>query len=218
MIFIKGYYFIFQMIDKIIINNIHSDILNDAVDIFTEGFIDDPLHIHLFPDSEERIKVTRCIYEMMVYDITSGMNLQLKGLFCNDVLAGCLIYTRPDAFEWNDSMMEAVKRMRLKADNPKVNEIGEYAMILGLKKPKEKHIYLNELSVKKSYRGKGFAKMLIKNAEMDTISFPEIKMICLDTTNYLNVEIYKKIGYNVFLEFDFSGLKGFMMRKYITIK
>lgn len=206
------------MTENIIVRNITQDNLEEAVEIFTEGFSDDPLHLFLFPEYEERVKITRCIYEMMVYDIVPGLNLQLKGLFFNDVLAGCLIYTRPDAFEWNDKLMESVMRMRLKAGNPNVNKIGEYAMKVGLMKPKEKHIYLNELSVKRAFRRKGFAKMLIMNAEMDANAFPEVQIIALDTTNYLNIEIYKKIGYNVFEEFNVLGLKVYMMRKKIQNK
>ena len=205
------------MTENIIIKNITQEHYKEAIEIFTEGFSDDPLHIILFPDYKERVKVTRCIYEMMVYDIVPGLNLQLKGLFVNDVLSACLIYTRPDSFDWNDSLMEVVMRMRLKADNPKVNEIGEYAIKVGQIKPQEKHIYLNELSVKKLYRRKGFAKMLIENAEMDVDKFPEVQIIALDTTNTLNVEIYKKIGYNVSIVFHFSGLKCYLMNKQVQL-
>lgn len=203
------------MKDIIIINEIHSEHFNDAVEIFTEGFSSDPLHLHLFPDYDERLKVTRCIYEMMVYDIVPGLNLRLKGIYCNGSLCCCLIYTRPDSYEWNESMMDAVNKMREKANNSRVKSIGEYAMLVGHKKPKEDHVYLNELSVRKGCRRKGYARMLIENAEKDITYFPKTELIALDTTNYLNVEIYKKIGYNVIEEFNFSGVNCFLMRKKI---
>ncbi len=60
--------------------------------------------------------------------------------------------------------------------------------------------------------------MLLESAEEDAVMFPDIKKIVLDTTNILNVEIYKKIGYNVFHEFNFLGLTGYSMVKEIKSK
>jgi len=190
----------------------------ETVNIFTEGFMEYPLHLLLFPEYKERERITRCIYEMMVYDIVPGLNLQLKGLYFRNQVAGCLIYTRPDVKEWDDKMNEAVKKMRIKANNPNVKHIGEYAMKTALYKPKEKHIYLNELAVKKIYRQKGFARLLMESAEDDALKYPETQKTVLDTTNILNVEIYKRIGYNVFHEFNFMELTGYTMVKGINSK
>lgn len=201
--------------NSIQIKIIEAEDFEDAVNVFTEGFIDDPLHLLLFPEYKERERVTRCIYEMMVHDIVPGLNLKLIGLYFDNQMAGCLIYTRPDAKEWDGSMMEAVTRMRTKAESSNIKYIGEYAMMTTALKPKEKHIYLNELSVRKQFRRKGFARMLIESAEKDALNFPGVKITGLDTTKNLNVEIYKKIGYNVFHEFDFMDLKGYMMIKNI---
>lgn len=204
------------MRNSIQIKRIEEEDYGDAVNIFTEGFTDDPLHLYLFPENKERERVTRNIYEMMVYDIVPGLNLQLIGLYYNNRISGCLIYSRPDANEWDDRMMEAVKRMRAKAGSPNVKYIGEYAMKTASLKPKETHFYLNELAVKQIFRRKGFARILIESAEKDANNFPVVKIIGLDTTNNLNVEIYKKIGYNMFHEFRFMELTGYMMIKEIT--
>jgi len=204
--------------NNIQIKKIGKEDLAAAVEIFTEGFVDDPLHLNLFPEIKERERVTRCIYEMMVYDIVPGLNLQLNGLYFKNQIAGCLIYTRPDAKEWHEGMMEAVTEMRTKAGSPNIKYIGEYAMKTSALKPKETHFYLNELSVKKQFRRRGFARILIETAEKDAINFTGVKIIGLDTTNILNVEIYKKIGYNVFHEFNFMDLTGYVMVKEIQSK
>ena len=206
------------MENNIQIKKIGKEDLAAAVEILTEGFVDDPLHLNLFPEIKERERVTRCIYEMMVYDIVPGLNLQLNGLYFKNQIAGCLIYTTPDSNEWHEGMMEAVTEMITKADSPNIKYIGEYAMKTSALKPKETHFYLNELSVRKQFRRKGIARMLIDSAEKDAINFPEVKIIGLDTTNYLNVEIYKKIGYNVFHEFNFMDLTGNIMIKEVQPK
>lgn len=189
--------------------------LHNAVEVFTEGFIEDPLHLQVFTDAKERIRVTRYIYEMMVFDIVPGMNLQMKGIYRENELAGCIIYTRPDSLPWNDKLNESVNKMREKANSKRAYFIGEYAQKSGAMKPKEKHIYLNELSVKRKFRRMGFARMLIENAERDIKMFKNVKAVYLDTSNNLNVEIYKKFGYNISVEFDFSGLTVFQMKKMI---
>ncbi len=187
-----------------------------AIEVYTEAFTDDPLHVYLFPELEERIRITKLFYEMVVNEFVYGLNLQFKGVYVNNILAAVLIYARPDSTEWNEEMMNVVIDMRRKAKNDKVNFVSEYTMKANNFKPREKHFYLNELAVGKKHRGKGFARMLIAEAEKDAKNFPEVKIMGLDTSNKANVDIYKKIGFDVFKEFPFRSLKGYVMRKSIN--
>lgn len=201
------------MDDNILIKKIPKEDFKDAIDIYTEAFSDDPLHISLFSELKERIRITKLFYKMMVNEFVEGLNLRFKGVYENDELAAALIYATPDAYEWNEEMMNVVMKMRSKAKNDNVSLVSEYTMKANNFKPKEKHFYLNELAVGLDYRGKGYAKMLIADAENDAINFPEVKIIGLDTSNPVNVEIYKKLGYSVYKEFPFHGLRGYVMRK-----
>ena len=150
---------------------------------------------------------------MMVFDITPGLNLRLKGAYNGNELAGCIIYTLPDTFSWNENLDKAVEKMRKKASNESVNLIGEYARKSASHKPQENHIYINELAVKKTFRRKGVAGMLIKNAENEAVNFKNINSACLETTKNLNVEIYKKFGYNISVIFRFMGMRVYQMKK-----
>ena len=187
-----------------------------AIDIYTEAFADDPLHIYLFPEEEERLRITELFYEMMVNEFVDGLNLQFVGAYENDALTAALIYARPDSTEWNEDMMNVVMEMRREANNDKVNYVGEYTQKASNFKPKEKHFYLNELAVGKKYRRKGFAKMLIEYAEKDAKNFPAAKIMGLDTSNKVNVDIYRKLKFNIYKEFPFQSLKGYSMRKSIN--
>ena len=186
---------------------------NDAIEVYTEAFSDDPLHIKLFPEIDERNRITRLFYEMMVREFVKGLNLQMKGVYENNILAAALIYSRPDAYNWNDDMMNIIIDMRKKANNENVNFVSEYTIKANEYKPKEEHIYLNELAVGKNFRGRGYAKMLISDAEKDAVNFPGVGIIGLDTSNPLNSIIYKKLGYSIYKEFPFYGLRGYVMRK-----
>lgn len=184
-----------------------------AIDVYTEAFSEDPLHILLFPELDERIRITKLFYEMMVNEFVHGLNLQLMGVYENNVLAAAIIYSRPDSYDWNDDMMKIVIEMRKKADNDNVSFVSEYTIKANEYKPQEKHFYINELAVGKNHRGKGYAKMLITCTENDAVNFPDVKLIGLDTSNPVNVEIYKKLGYTIFMEFPFYKLNGYVMRK-----
>jgi ribosomal protein S18 acetylase RimI-like enzyme len=198
------------------VRKIPEDGFDAAIEVYTEAFTDDPLHVYLFPDAEERERITNLFYEMMVNEFVYGLNLQFRGVYENNAIAAALIYARPDATEWNEDMMNIVMEMRSKAKNEKVNFVSEYTMKANNFKPREKHIYLNELAVGKKHRGKGYARMLIADAEKDAKNFPETKVMGLDTSNKANVDIYRHLGFNIYKEFPFRGLKGYVMRKSIN--
>jgi len=198
------------------VRKITEDSFSAAIEVYTEAFTDDPLHVYLFPDAEERERITNLFYEMMVNEFVYGLNLQFRGVFEDNAIAAALIYARPDSTEWNEDMMNIVMEMRTKAKNEKVNFVSEYTMKANNFKPREKHIYLNELAVGKKHRGKGYARLLIAEAEKDAKNFPEAKVMGLDTSNKANVDIYRKLGFNIYKEFPFRGLKGYVMRKSIN--
>ena len=204
------------MDENIIAKEINEENFKSAIEVYTEAFTDDPLHIYLFPELEERIRITGLFYEMMVNEFVYGLNLQFRGVYENDELAAALIYARPDAYEWNENMMNIVMEMRREAKNDKVNYVSEYTMKANNFKPREKHFYLNELAVRKKHRRKGYAKMLIANAENDAKNFPGAKIMGLDTSNKINVDIYRRLGFNIYKEFPFRSLKGYVMRKSIN--
>jgi len=199
-----------------IVRKIPDEDFKSAIEIYTEAFTDDPLHVYLFPETEERIRITRLFYKMMVNEFVYGLNLQLRGVYENDVLTAALIYARPDTYEWNEDMMNVVMEMRHEAKNDKVNYVSEYTMKANNFKPREKHFYLNELAVGKTHRKKGYARMLIEYAEADAKNFPEAKIMGLDTSNRINVDIYRKLKFNIYKEFPFRSLKGYVMRKSIN--
>lgn len=204
------------MDEDILVKKITEEDFKAAIDVYTEAFTDDPLHVYLFPEFEERVRITKLFYEMVVNNFVYGLNLQIKGVYENNILAAVLIYSRPDSTDWNKDMMNVVIEMRREARNEKVNYVSEYTLKANNFKPREKHFYLNELAVGKKHRGKGFARTLINEAEKDASNFPEVKIMGLDTSNKTNVDIYKKIGFEVYKEFPFRSLKGYVMRKSIN--
>lgn len=187
----------------------------DAVDIFTNAFIEDPLHVFVFPDAQARKRITKLIYELVIYHIVPGMNLSFIGIFENDILAGVLTYTTPQSKIWSEELDNAVLKMREKANYEMVNAIGEFSSITLNHRPKEPHYYLNDLAVAKEFRRKGYAKALMEFAENECSRNPFTGITALDTTNPDNVRLYEKFGYYVNTEYDFHVIKCYSMYKII---
>ena len=192
------------------IKHIPESLYPEAVEIFTQGFIDDPLFLFAFPEEEQRKRLTNIMYEFVVYDLVPKLNLTMKGAFIYDSLAGCIIYTTPDAQEWNEAMNIALRNMRDKANDERINIIGEYAR---LKKydPGVPHFYGNEISVKKEFRRQGIGIALAEDMIRECKTHPTAKGIVIDTANPDNILLYKKWGFELKATIDFYNIKSYAM-------
>ncbi|MBN1633664.1 MAG: GNAT family N-acetyltransferase [Ignavibacteria bacterium] len=197
------------------ITKIPENLFSEAVNIYTNAFIDDPLHLFAFPDLNERIRITKLIYEFVVGHIVQVMNLSFIGIFVNNILAGVMTYTTPKSKIWSDELDNAVLKMRENAGNESVNLIGEFSGLTMKHRPKEPHYYLNDLAVAKEYRRRGYAKVLMEYAENECFLNPFTNVTALDTTNSYNARLYEKYGYYVNTEYDFMGIKCYSMYKKI---
>ncbi|MDD5362797.1 MAG: GNAT family N-acetyltransferase [Ignavibacteria bacterium] len=202
---------------KIEIRNIEKSEIETAIEIFSEGFIEEPLHIIAFPELEQRKRLTRLVYELIVFHIVPEMNMKLIGAFADQVLAGVLDYTPPNTNAvWTKSLGNAVEDMRKKANDESINLISEYAMKCGSVKPEESHFYLNDIAVLKSFRGNGIGRKLFQHVEDECVRHPAAKCTALDATNPKNLLLYESWGYKVFKEIKFYDLICYKMKKNIS--
>ncbi len=197
------------------ISKIPEYLFPETVDIFTNAFFEDPLHIYAFPDITERKRITKLIYELVVYHIVPGMNLSLIGISENNLLSGVMTFTTPQSKTWTEELDIAVSEMYDKARNESIKLIGEFSGMTVRHRPKEPHYYLNDLAVAKEFRRKGYAKELMEFAENECRLNPFTELTALDTTNPENVRLYMKYGYYINTEYDFNGLKCYSMYKKI---
>jgi len=201
--------------DKLIIEPLKKEDSAKAVEIYTEGFSKDPLHLFAFPDEVERIRITKVIYSFMVYELVPLMGLKIIGAYLYDELAGVLIYTPLDSKEWNDEMNKAAVKMQRAAANENVKLIGEFSIEAMKRHPAEPHFYMNELSVSEKYRRKGIGSGLLLEAEKEARLNPPVNCVLLDTTNPKNVVTYQEIEYEVRETYPFHTLTSYSMWKKI---
>lgn len=197
------------------IRKISEDLLTESVNIFTNAFIEDPLHLFAFPDLNERIRITKLIYELVVEHIVPGMNLSFIGIFVNNILAGVMTYTTPQSKTWFEELDNSVLKMRENAGNESVNLIGEFSGLTTKHRPREPHYYINDLAVSKEYRRRGYAKALMEYAENECFLNPFTNITALDTTNSYNARLYEKYGYSINTEYEFREIKCYSMYKKI---
>jgi ribosomal protein S18 acetylase RimI-like enzyme len=181
-----------------------------AVEIFTDAFSGDPLFKFAFPEFKQRKRLTKIMYEFVVYDMVPMLDLTIKGATENDELAGCIIYTSPDSIPWSDSMTGSLERMRAKASDEKINLIGQFAMLGGYK-PKAPYLYVNELAVKKKFRRLGFGKALINNIIEISETHSAAKGILIDTAKENNLAIYEKFGWVLKSTIPFYDINKFFL-------
>ena len=198
------------------IKTLNSGYYETAVKIFTKAFVSDPLHLFAFPEEKERERITKLVYELVILYIVPEMDLKMHGAFADDKLTGALIYTTPESnHNWSDKLDYAVNEMRRKANNERIKFIGEYAMTSGKFRPEVPHFYLNELAVIPEMQGRGIGTKLMLSVEPECLKHPTTKGTALDTTNIRNVNLYKRLGYEVVQEFEFYELTGYSMFKSI---
>jgi len=180
----------------------------EAVDLYTEAFSADPLFIFAFPEKAQRLRLTRIMYEFVVYEMVTKLDLVLKGAFIGNTLTGCVIYTTPDSSGWNDSMNEAIDKMRKKARDERINLIGEYARLNKYSTDVE-HFYGNELAVGADYRMHGIGKLLNDSMVDECMKHRSARGIIIDTANEKNVKTYLKWGWQLKTSGMFYDIKYF---------
>ncbi len=201
---------------EIKIKQIEPNELETAIGIFTECFLEEPLHILAFPEIEKRRRCTRLVYELVVYHLVPGLKMKIIGAYIGGNLVGALDYTPPNQNAlWSEELDEAVKDMRRKANDEAINIIGEFAQISGMYKPEETHFYINDVAVLKEFRGKGIAGKLFEHVENECRAHPEAVCTALDATSPKNVSLYEHWGYKIYKEIPFHDITCHKMKKQI---
>jgi ribosomal protein S18 acetylase RimI-like enzyme len=185
-----------------------------AVNIFSEAFKNDPMHLLIFPDDSSRLEMVKAIYRFVVYNIAPELNYNIKGLEINNELIAVIIFTTPESKkEWTPVLIsEGEKAGRITGERY-VTMIREYALKAMRNRPKSPHFYINELAVSPEYQGKGYGKALMKYIENLSNNHSLSTGIALDTSNPENVKMYEHLGYNITYKFRFHGIKGYSMFK-----
>ena len=161
-----------------------------------KALIDDPLSIHVIPDSNERklkmkhvFQTTTCLAVRYGESYASSENLE-----------GVANWIPFETFkEYKFRMLKCgiksrIYKIGLKASK-RFKPIGKYATKMHKKHAPGKHWYLETLGVDPNFQGKGIGSSLMnfKLKEIDLQGLP----IYLETSTEKNVRFYEKMGFKV---------------------
>lgn len=184
-----------------------------AIEIFADAFRDDPLFMMAFPESAERIRCTKIMYEFVVNSMVLILKLHILGAFESGGLVGCMIYSGTESKLWSDEMNNALDEMRTKANNASINLIGEFARVEGYE-PAVRYIYGNELAVKYAFRGRGIGAELCNELVKICDEDMNAEGILIDTANGKNLKLYSSLGWELKQTLPFYDImKYFLWRK-----
>lgn len=160
-------------------------------ELFARCFYNDPLYLYFFPDAKKR---KRCAEYLFEYELRMSLNYAYSNKSCT----ACFVYKKAaDKPSYvsplfsiklfsSVGLASAVKAIRyISFSNKKKN----------LYKP-ENGSYLSLLCVDESLRNQGIAKEIISSFGTDTVY--------LETQNPANVQIYKKLGFELLDKSNFA--------------
>jgi len=160
------------------------------------AFMDDPISIHVIPDSNERKLKMKYVFQT-----ATCLGVRYGEVYASsEKLEGVANWIQYEAFkEYKFRMLKCglksrIYKIGLKASK-RYKPFGEYAIKMHKKHAPGKHWYLETLGVDPNFQGKGIGSSLmnIKFKDIDLQGLP----IYLETSTEKNVKFYEKLGFHV---------------------
>jgi ribosomal protein S18 acetylase RimI-like enzyme len=177
--------------------------LNQAADVVSRAFLNDPLYAYIIPDEEERKRYFPYIFRAYIWYClqfgevyASSTNLEGIALWLPSKFA----YITPErSKECGDEVFFYVlgrKYLERLSVTSHPNNVHEQLV-------KEPHVYLMVLAVDPEYQRKGFGrKLLLPMIEyLDTTN----QKCYLDTNKESNISYYRNFGFKVLKEFEIEN-------------
>lgn len=173
-------------------HKIRKDEINTLSELFAYSFYNDPLYLYFFPNEKKRKKCAKYLFE---YELRMSLNYA----YANEDLTACFVYKKAGDEPSKVSPLFSIKLFF---------SVGLLAALKGVKylsfcnakkklyKP-ENSTYLSLLCVDEVLRKRGVAKSIISSFGADTVY--------LETQNPVNVKIYKKMGFTLLDESNFTN-------------
>lgn len=167
-----------------------------AVEVLSKAFDSDPLTLYMFPnDATRRILLPHYFNFQVSYGLIFG-----KIYAPSPKIEGLAIWYLSNKYKMN--MMKQLRAggmrlfMKLKKETiSRMMPIGRFSAEMHHKYGSFKHWYLSPIGVDPEFQGKGLGSLMIRTMlnRIDNEKLPSL----LETQNPVNVEIYKRFGFEV---------------------
>src|SRR4051794_28893 len=169
----------------------------EAAHMLSRAFADDPLMRYLF--AERGRDYRSCLRAIFQYQCALQLELgwPLLGLIPRTRIAGVVGIGLPEQSTWPKSVMELQTALTNQMGSQAVERLDRYAARTNGHFPDEPLFYVRMIGVRPASQGQGYAHLLLEEVHRRSEAHPQSKGVALDTENVANVEIYKRLGYQV---------------------
>lgn len=170
---------------------------DEAVGVLAAAFAGDPLMQYLYTGEEPgyrgRLRAVFA-YQCAVF-LREGW--PLLGAVARTRLAGVLALKPPEPPRHTDAMAAQYEALIDRLGEDDAERMAQYSQIPNGRFPDESMFYVSLIGVRPGSQGRGYARLLLERAHALAAAHPAAAGVGLDTENPENVEIYRRLGYNV---------------------
>jgi ribosomal protein S18 acetylase RimI-like enzyme len=169
----------------------------EAAHVLSRAFAADPLMRYLF--AERGRDYRSCLRAIFQYQCALQLELQwpLLGIIPRTRIAGVVGIGLPEQPAWPKSVTELQSALTNQMGPQAVERLDRYAARTNGHFPNEPLFYVRMIGVRPESQGQGYARLLLEAVHRRSEAHPKSTGVALDTENAANVEIYKRMGYQV---------------------
>ena len=182
-----------------------------AVEIWVESFYDYPAMREYFighARTEQQYSNWLQAFVGLSFDMPFYLDYPLLGIRDEEgqLLAamGCVDTVLPKA--WPDTLHNAYANFSDKLGEEGVRRLEHYEEVAAKQHPPMPHYFVDILGVRINHRGKGYARQLLQELQSRSAADPKSTGVFLDTEKADNVQIYKRLGYQLIAQSDVEGM------------
>ncbi|MBE9913733.1 GNAT family N-acetyltransferase [Paenibacillus donghaensis] len=188
------------------------------VSLISRAFSRDPLFLHLFGDSEldSRARANVTAFVSFLFDKSFLLNEEVWGFFDHEGLLGAYIVEKPHTNKLHSMRGGLLLIGRLfplffLMSRKTLRLLNSYMRVTRSSVPQWKHHYLIMIGVKPEAQGKGVGKAML-NHLLNTVKADRNSLgVALDTENKENVNMYRRFGFALSREMEFTDLAVYCM-------
>jgi ribosomal protein S18 acetylase RimI-like enzyme len=168
----------------------------EAVALLGRAFVGDPLMRYLLGDQGGYGKRLRAVFRYQC-ELQRLMGWPLLGLVPRTRLAGVVGVAMPEQPNELAGLARLETELSAALGELAQRRLDRYAEHTSAHFPAEPLLYVRMIGVRPESQGRGYAHMLLDEVQRRSEAHPRSTGVALDTENAENVEIYKRLGYQV---------------------
>jgi ribosomal protein S18 acetylase RimI-like enzyme len=169
----------------------------EAAHVLSRAFADDPLMRYLFAEHGQDYRA--CLRAIFQYQCALQLELQwpLLGVVPRTRIAGVVAIVLPEQRKWPKSILKLQAALTRQIGSQAIERLDRYAARTNGHFPNDPLFYVRMIGVRPESQGQGYARLLLEAVQRRSEAHPKSTGVALDTENATNVEIYKRMGYQV---------------------